>query len=384
MDFSSFLLIFSILLLSGVIAYIGDVFGRRIGKRKLSLFRLRPRYTAILVSILTGVLISAITLGFLSLASEDVRTALFGMRELREELEGLNQEVATKNYELAVMSKELAGYQEQIAALEERERALQASRISLEEQIKMLQENVQSLQSQRENLRQEVESLQLELNRLRASILAVRQGKIVFQDEEEILRVVAPGEMTAEEAEAYLWWIVIRAEEIAQARGAGTDRSSGRVILILEDNFNQAVELLENSSQEVVIRLVASVNTLEGEPVIGQFLVDSNRKIFSQGEEVYTKEVEIDSPQGVDLILGGLLRELNALGVQKGVLPQEGRIGVISATNLTAITEELKTMTGRVKIVARAEEDVFTSGPLRIRLEVSENHVPEGESEKGD
>lgn len=382
MDFSSFLLIFSILLLSGVIAYVGDVFGRRIGKRKLSLFRLRPRYTAILVSIFTGVLIAVITLGLLSLASEDVRTALFGMRELREELTSLTQEVTAKNYELAAMREELAGYQEQIATLEQRERELQTSRISLEEQIKVLQENVQSLQNQRENLRQEVESLQLELNRLRASILAVRQGKIVFQDDEEILRVVAPGGMTAEEAEAYLWWIVRQAEEIARAKGAGADRTSGQIILILEDNFSQAVVLLNNPSQEVVIRLVASVNTLEGEPVIGRFLIDPNRKIFSQGETVYAKEVEISSPQEVDLILGELLRELNALGIQKGVLPQEGRIGVISATNLTTLTEELKTMTGQVKIVAKAEEDVFTSGPLRIRLEVSENQVPAGEGEE--
>ena len=77
MDWGSWLLILSIIILAGVIAYLGDILGRRIGKRKLSLFKLRPRYTAVLVSVITGILIAAITLLILSVASQDVRTALF-------------------------------------------------------------------------------------------------------------------------------------------------------------------------------------------------------------------------------------------------------------------------------------------------------------------
>ncbi len=92
MDWGSWLLIFSIIILAGVIAYLGDILGRRIGKKKLSLFKLRPRYTAILVSVITGILIAAITLTILSVASQDVRTALFGMKELKIKLNNWNRE----------------------------------------------------------------------------------------------------------------------------------------------------------------------------------------------------------------------------------------------------------------------------------------------------
>ena len=109
MDWGSWLLIFSIIILAGVIAYLGDILGRRIGKKKLSLFKLRPRYTAILVSVITGILIAAITLTILSVASQDVRTALFGMKELKDQIE----------------------------QLEQREKELQSSKAVLEEQVKI-------------------------------------------------------------------------------------------------------------------------------------------------------------------------------------------------------------------------------------------------------
>src|SRR3954462_14799497 len=55
---------FSILLLlvlCGFIAYVGDLLGRRLGKKRLSIFGLRPQHTAILLTIVTGILIATVT-----------------------------------------------------------------------------------------------------------------------------------------------------------------------------------------------------------------------------------------------------------------------------------------------------------------------------------
>ena len=60
--------------------------GSKVGKKKLSLFGLRPRHTSILVTIITGILITTVTFGILAIASKDVRTALFGMNKLKAEL----------------------------------------------------------------------------------------------------------------------------------------------------------------------------------------------------------------------------------------------------------------------------------------------------------
>ncbi len=57
-------LILAILVLGGLIATVGDRLGSRIGKARLSIFKLRPRTTATVVTIVTGALISASTLAF--------------------------------------------------------------------------------------------------------------------------------------------------------------------------------------------------------------------------------------------------------------------------------------------------------------------------------
>ena len=56
---SGYILIVAILLLGGVIATLGDRIGTKVGKARLSLFNLRPRKTATLVTVITGSLISA-------------------------------------------------------------------------------------------------------------------------------------------------------------------------------------------------------------------------------------------------------------------------------------------------------------------------------------
>ena len=55
------LLIVVLVVTGGVIAFIGDRVGSRVGKKKLSLFGLRPRHTSVIVTIITGVLITTFT-----------------------------------------------------------------------------------------------------------------------------------------------------------------------------------------------------------------------------------------------------------------------------------------------------------------------------------
>jgi uncharacterized protein (DUF3084 family) len=60
----------------GGIAYVGDLLGRRMGKKRLTLFGLRPRHTAVVFTVITGMVIAATTLGVLFFASAGVRFAL--------------------------------------------------------------------------------------------------------------------------------------------------------------------------------------------------------------------------------------------------------------------------------------------------------------------
>lgn len=66
-------------ILGGAIAYLGNQLGRYIGRKKLSIFKLRPRHTSILITTITGVLIAAGTLLFAYLSSWEVRTLFEGL-----------------------------------------------------------------------------------------------------------------------------------------------------------------------------------------------------------------------------------------------------------------------------------------------------------------
>ena len=70
---TGYILILAILIVGGVIATVGDRIGTRVGKARLSLFKLRPKNTAVLVTILTGTLISASTLAILFAADDGLR-----------------------------------------------------------------------------------------------------------------------------------------------------------------------------------------------------------------------------------------------------------------------------------------------------------------------
>lgn len=76
-----------LIIVSGAVAYIGNVVGRATGRRRLTVFGLRPRHTAHLITTLTGMLITLITLAAVFLTSQDARTALFRLNALREQID---------------------------------------------------------------------------------------------------------------------------------------------------------------------------------------------------------------------------------------------------------------------------------------------------------
>ena len=104
---AAYILILAILILGGVIATVGDRIGTRVGKARLSLFNMRPKNTAVLITILTGTLVSASTLGILFAADEGLRKGVFelddiqrDLRRKREQLDNTAQELESTNQKL--------------------------------------------------------------------------------------------------------------------------------------------------------------------------------------------------------------------------------------------------------------------------------------------
>ena len=77
-----------VMLVAGAVAYVGDRVGHQVGRKRLSLFGIRPRYTSTIIAIGTGMLIALVLTVGAILASHEVQTAFFTLSEL-------NQQIAT-------------------------------------------------------------------------------------------------------------------------------------------------------------------------------------------------------------------------------------------------------------------------------------------------
>jgi hypothetical protein len=80
--------------LAGGIAYVGDRVGHQVGRKRLTLFGIRPRYTSTIVAIGTGVVIAlVVTLGAI-FASNEVKTAFFTLRTINDQITALKNQAA--------------------------------------------------------------------------------------------------------------------------------------------------------------------------------------------------------------------------------------------------------------------------------------------------
>ncbi len=82
-----------ILILGGILSTLGDRLGTRVGKARLSIFKLRPKSTAVLITIFTGGIISAISFATIVAFDRDLRIGLFQLEDIREKITDREKEL---------------------------------------------------------------------------------------------------------------------------------------------------------------------------------------------------------------------------------------------------------------------------------------------------
>ncbi len=99
-------------ILSGLIAYLGDLLGRRLGKKRLSVFGLRPKSTAIMITVLTGILISALAFALFFAMNRDFRRVFTEGEQILHE----NHKLMADNDALKNTNNELSAKSDKILA----------------------------------------------------------------------------------------------------------------------------------------------------------------------------------------------------------------------------------------------------------------------------
>jgi hypothetical protein len=87
--FGGILLIVLIVLIAGLIAYIGDRVGHQVGRKRMTLFGLRPKYTSTIVAVGTGMMIALIVTLTALLASGYARAAIFQLGAINNQVNDL-------------------------------------------------------------------------------------------------------------------------------------------------------------------------------------------------------------------------------------------------------------------------------------------------------
>ncbi len=178
---TGYILIAAMLILGGVIATVGDRIGTRVGKARLSLFNLRPKKTAVLVTIFTGGLISASTLGILFAADEGLRQGVFELEDIQKDLRNQREQLKIAETQKSNVEIELSTARtEQIQAQRELQvinKSLQAANTKQEAtqtQLKRTQNQLGEVVSQYQRALTELQSVYDERETLQGAIEELR------------------------------------------------------------------------------------------------------------------------------------------------------------------------------------------------------------------
>ena len=90
---TGWLLILSLLILGGILSTLGDRLGTRVGKARLSIFKLRPKSTAVLITVFTGSIISAISFAFMVAFNSQLRVGLFQLEDIQAKIKDREEEL---------------------------------------------------------------------------------------------------------------------------------------------------------------------------------------------------------------------------------------------------------------------------------------------------
>ncbi|MGM0411412.1 MAG: DUF3084 domain-containing protein [Bacillota bacterium] len=303
------IIIILLIALSGFIAYLGDQIGMKVGKKRISIFGLRPKYSSIIITVVTGILIAALSIGILLTTYGTLREAVFNINQVVLKLENLNEDLEelqsqkteleskisnlqeelkmsqdeldnTKNElnltenelketennlndtenelkntenelkntesELTTTKDELAKAEKDIKDLKKNREDLQKRVAELKGQRTELEKKVGSLNDQIKNLTEDYEVASELANRLGEDVYYYMREDIVYQKGDTIYSEVIDGGQSEDETIAALNEFLTKANEKAKEREIKKDESTGMALELQTEDILYTARVLYN------------------------------------------------------------------------------------------------------------------------------------------
>jgi uncharacterized protein (DUF3084 family) len=396
---SGWLLILALLALGGLLATLGDRLGSRVGKARLSLFNLRPRNTAVLITVLTGSLISAVSLGLMLAVSERLRVGLFELDALQARLLESRNTLRRSERNLRSSRQEQARVEAALQRArrdrEQTRRQLTAAEIQarqLRGELKPLQAQQQQLLAQRDRLNrdirardQDIRKTETELARVRGLItagetelkgleeklIAMRRGDVVISSGQPLASAkVNPRNAT--EANAAIVALLRQANLNAFQRVLPTQAPNRQILLVPRQDI-ATLESRISRGGPWVVSILSAANVLRGEDqVLGFPDLRPNRQVLQRGDLMASTVLEGNerSSEQVRNRLNLLLAASFAKAQRQGSIADGVQFDVASFNRLGRELSERPT--GQtVSLEAVALRDAETPDPLVIELRLS-------------
>ena len=396
-------------IMGGIIAYLGDKIGSRVGKKKIKLFGLRPKYSSILITIITGISISAVTLGVMSILSQNVRIALFGMYQLQlqkaeleqqrdrllEQARNLGIEMEEKNSLLAENEALLRHQEDLLSEANDRIRMTQldleqtqAARDDMSRQLTIVQVARDEMMARNEQLNtenDELEKMQAHMTEtigklderiklLNDKMTDIREGQVLFRVGEVLSSTVIMSGQSDTATQEALGELLTKTNDSIRNH-LGIQDGSAVLLYVSKDELEETIASLHSMPKgSKLIRITAAGNIILGEPALVHVQIYDNNLIYHKGEvvaELTLRASDVDGSAEYEVFR--FLHEVNQQAVKQGLLPDPltGNVGSLTATQIFDTMQRIKAYnSGEIILRAVTRNDIYTAGPLDIDIMV--------------
>jgi len=394
---SGWLLILALLVLGGVLSTLGDRLGSRVGKARLSLFNLRPRRTAVLITVLTGALISAMSLGLMLLVSQRLRTGLFELDQLerrlrdsrtqlnhsraalitsRQDLERSQRELhraesgrLQARNQLVLAERQAGALRRELVPLNNERRRLEQERDRLNRDIQAKDADIRRNRAELARVTARISASARELKQLETNLIALRRGDVVISSGQP-LEIAKVQISQASQARPVIEALLRQANLNAYQRVLPGEPANRQILLVPRSDIAR-LEAMISHKGTWVISLISAANVLKGERQVLAFPdARPNRQVVQAGEQLATTVLEGDerSPEQVRSRLNLLLAAAFTQAQWRGTLTDGLQFDPASLNQLaTALNTRPPGQAVRLEAIARRSSDLADPIAVEIR-----------------
>ncbi len=408
-------IIAAVVVFGGILALLGDRVGMKVGKKRLTIFGLRPKYTSMIITVLTGFFIAGLTLMILTLMSDYVRKALFELRTIEQNLQATTEKVTTltreihrkedefkaltiKNEELhqnlneviaerGRVEEQLAEAHQQYQEASETLVNVRSNLSSTKEELDLAQNRLNNLSRINEDLKTQMTNLTLQESRLTQQIQnlegwlksleernqAFVDNPIIFYVGEILVAKIIPPGIHSDQAFAEVVEPLLKsANEAALKRGARIPGKSDYAVRVAPQRVAEVSSQITASKVQTVVRVIVEKNSVLGEPVTVTLESYPNQTIFKAGEAITETILSSEASESElrDQLLS-LLILANNKAIENGIITEGQNLrNVISISEIAGTIQSVRAVKGKVKVGIVAIDNISRVDPFKIKFEV--------------